>query len=304
MPESKYSKRQSIKRERFPSSGSARENAAYLEAIGQRVRALRARRGMTRKGLATNSGVSERFLAQVESGTGNASILIVRRLAHALDVPPESLVLEGPKPHIEFVHAAEFLQTLSVEELREARQWLGERFGQEDGQDRRQRIALLGLRGAGKSTIGALLAKQLDYPFLELDRLIEKASGSSLSAIFDLYGQNGFRRLEGRCLDEVLALNPRFVLATGGSLVSEAETFQRLRASCYTVWLQAEPEDHMKRVIAQGDTRPMADNPEAMSDLKRILLEREPLYRQADLIVNTSEQTPQAALLSIVRRIR
>jgi len=268
-----------------------------------RIRRLRCRRGMTRKTLAARSQLSERFLALVEGGRGNASILVLQGIARALDVPLEWLVLEGPEPGLEVIEVGRALRRLTPEELREAHRWIGERFGKNGDGDRRRRIALLGLRGAGKSTLGGLLGKQLDRPFLELDRLIEKAGGVPLSAIFDLYGQEGFRRLERRCLDEVLAKHPSFVLATGGSLVTANTTYQRLLESCFTVWLKAEPEDHMRRVIAQGDTRPMADHPEAMSDLRRILREREPLYGKADLAVNTSGRSLQWVAGRVVRSV-
>jgi XRE family aerobic/anaerobic benzoate catabolism transcriptional regulator len=172
--------------------------------------------------------------------------------------------------------------------LQKARELLQQQLGETNGNARRDRIALIGLRGSGKSTVGALLAEELGMPFLELDRLIEEASGISLSQVFDFYGQTGFRRFERRCLEEVLEKHSRFVLATGGSLVSEAATYGRLRAACCTVWLRATPDDHMARVVAQGDMRPMAHNPEAMSDLRRILAEREHLYRLADVSVETS----------------
>ena len=280
-----------------------RDGSDYLESLGKRIRLLRTTRHVTRRELANRSGVSERFLAEVESGSGNASVLILRQLANALDVPLEMLVQDAPEPPAELARAAEILRPLSAGELDEALQWLASRFAQNGGVDRRRRIALLGLRGAGKSTIGAMLAERLDYPFLELDRLIEKATGAQISAILDLYGMSGFRRLERRCLDDVLNENDCFVLATGGGLVSKAATFQRLLDSCFTVWLRADPEDHMKRVIAQGDTRPMAKNPEAMSDLKRILLERESLYRKADLIVDTSGKTVQSVATKIAKQV-
>ncbi len=260
----------------------------YLKVLGDRVRAARARRGMTRKMLAAHSGVSERFLAQLETGRGNASVLLLRGIAQALDVPMESLVIEGAGQPIDLVHTTEYLRGLTPEKLAQARELLLKSFGEVPSETRSKRVALIGLRGAGKSTLGAKLGEQLGVPFLELDRLIEQVSGVSLGAIFDLYGQSGFRRFERRCLDEVLERHPRFVLATGGSLVSEPATFDRLRTTCYTVWLRATPEDHMRRVIEQGDVRPMADNREAMSDLQRILIEREPLYLKADLIVETS----------------
>lgn len=263
-------------------------DSSFLRMLGDRVREARASRGMTRKILARDSGVSERYLAQLESGQGNVSILLLRDIAKALDISLEVLLLNGPGPPVDLVHTTEFLRRLSPVELLQARQLLVQHFGGVDQAVRRNRIALIGLRGAGKSTLGAKLGDQLDAPFLELDRLIEQEAGVSLSVIFDLYGQSGFRRLERRCLDDVIERYPRFVLATGGSLVSESATFERLLTMCYTVWLRAAPEDHMQRVVAQGDMRPMADNRESMEDLQRILDAREPLYHKADLVIDTS----------------
>ena len=260
----------------------------YLALVGNRVRELRARRGMTRKILARDSRVSERYLAQLESGEGNISILLLRQVAQALDTPLESLVFAGAEPPVELVRTTEFLRGLRPDELSRARELLLQEFGGVNSHARGSRIALIGLRGAGKSTLGAMLAEKLEVPFIELDRLIEQEAGVPLGVIFDLYGQSGFRRLERRCLDEVIESYPKFVLATGGSLVSEPGTFDRLLTSCFTVWLRATPEDHMQRVIAQGDKRPMADNREAMTDLQRILAGRETLYGQADVAVETS----------------
>jgi XRE family aerobic/anaerobic benzoate catabolism transcriptional regulator len=265
---------------------------AYLSLIGNRVRDLRARRGMTRKILARDSQVSERYLAQLESGEGNISILLLSQIAQALDTPVESLTFAGPEPPAELTRTTEFLRALRPEELTRARDLLLQEFGGIDVNARSSRIALIGLRGAGKSTLGAMLAKKLDVPFIELDRLIEQEAGVPLGVIFDLYGQGGFRRLERRCLDEVIERHPKFILATGGSLVSEPGTFDRLLTACFTIWLRATPEDHMQRVIAQGDKRPMADNREAMTDLQRILAGREKLYGQADVTLNTSGFTP------------
>jgi len=289
------------------SSPDARETAAeadYLTLLGERVRETRARRGMTRKLLARDSGVSERYLAQLETGQGNISILLLRQIAKALDIPVEALVLQGPEPPVDLVHTTEFLRRLPAAELAEARRLLVQHFGGVDVEARRGRIALIGLRGAGKSTLGAMLANRLAIPFVELDRLIEQVSGVSLSAIFDLYGQSGFRRLERRCLDQVIERYPRFVLATGGSLVSEPATFERLLTMCFTVWLKATPEEHMQRVIAQGDMRPMADNRESMSDLKRILEVREPLYRKADVTIDTSAVSLEEAVAVLDRTNR
>ena len=264
------------------------DSKEYLAMVGHRVRELRARRGMTRKILARDSRVSERYLAQLESGEGNISILLLRQVAQALDTPLESLVFVGAEPPVELVRTTEFLRGLRPEELSRARELLLQEFGGVSPAARGSRIALIGLRGAGKSTLGAMLAEKREVPFIELDRLIEHEAGVPLGVIFDLYGQSGFRRLERRCLDEVIERHPKFVLATGGSLVSEPGTFDRLLTTCFTVWLRATPEDHMQRVIAQGDKRPMADNREAMTDLERILAGREKLYSQADVTVETS----------------
>jgi XRE family transcriptional regulator, aerobic/anaerobic benzoate catabolism transcriptional regulator len=289
---------------RLPPEKPRVTEATYLKRLGDRVREARARRGMTRKILARDSGVSERYLAQLETGQGHVSILLLRDISRALDLPLEALVLEGTDPPIDLVHATALLRGLRPEQLLQARQLLVERFGGADQEARKSRIALIGLRGAGKSALGARLAERLEVPFIELDRLIEQESGVSLGAIFDLYGQSGFRRLERRCLEQVLEHNPCFVLATGGSLVSEPETFERLLATCYTIWLRATPEEHMQRVLEQGDIRPMADNRESMSDLRRILSVREPLYRMADASVDTSGHTLTESFKALWNAVR
>ena len=264
-------------------------DSEYLQSLGEAIRAARARRGMTRKMLASQSGVSERFLAQLESGTGNASVLVLRQISQALDLSLEAMLPGAQVSSAEIRGAVELLHRLEPHELTEAQALLLQRFGPKNNEgERHQRVALIGLRGAGKSTVGKLLAKELELPFFELDRLIEQASGISLSMIFDLYGQSGFRRFERRCLDDLMNTQSRFVVATSGSLVSETDTYERLLTNCYTIWLKATPQEHMSRVIAQGDMRPMARNPEAMADLKRILQERDELYRKADTSIDTS----------------
>jgi XRE family aerobic/anaerobic benzoate catabolism transcriptional regulator len=292
-----------MRKEMTTAPGAWYLESTLLRLVGERVREARARRGMTRKTLARDSGVSERYLAQLEAGQGNPSLLVLLEIAQALDLPIEKLVYNGPELPIDLLHLTEYLKTMPPEALAQVRGLIVGHFGGVDLSARKGRLALIGLRGAGKSTLGAMLAERLDVPFLELDRLIEQESGVSLSAIFDLYGQSGFRRLERRCLDEVIERYPRFVLATGGSLVSEPATFERLLTMCYTVWLRATPEDHMQRVIAQGDMRPMADNRESMTDLQRILAVREPLYRKADLMVDTSKQSSAQATAMIVKAV-
>jgi len=259
---------------------------------------------MTRKMLARDSGVSERYLAEIESGKGNISVLVLRRLAKALNVSLDNLLLEGPEPPVELVHTVEFLRRLSLDDLKLAHQLLLDQFGGIDPAARHRRIALIGLRGAGKSSLGRGLAERLEMPFLELDHLIEQESGLTLSLIFDFRGQSGFRQLERQCLEDVLQRYPRFVIATGGSLVSEPGTFERLLTSCFTVWLKASAEEHMQRVIAQGDMRPMSNNREAMSDLRRILAEREVLYSKADIEVDTARRSVEASLEMLIQALR
>lgn len=275
-------------------------DADYLARLGNRVRELRARRGMTRKILAKDSGVSERYLAQLESGKGNISVLLLRQLAEALDMPIEALALDGPEPSADLQHATAFLGRLSAADVRKAHALLVQHFGSAAKSDRNTRIALIGLRGAGKSTLGALLAKELSCPFVELDREIERAANAPLSAIFDLYGQPGFRRLERNCLDRIIKAHPRVVIATGGGIVSEPATFDQLLVHCRTIWLKASPAEHMQRVIAQGDMRPMTDNRQSMGDLRRILKTRQALYGKADTEVDTSGKTTEQSLRDLM----
>jgi len=281
-----------------------RPETEFLRMLGDRVRQERSRRGVTRKELAKVAYVSERFLAQLETGHGNISIIRLRRIAHALGLGVEQLAQEKNGDLPEIAGTIALLEKLKPEERRRAQAMLAEKFGSRSEEERRGRIALVGMRGAGKSTLGALLAERIGAPFIELDRRIEQESGSRLSVVFDLYGPAGFHRLEREALERVLEANERFVLATGGSIVNEPETFARLKSACYTVWLKAKPEDHMQRVIAQGDKRPMAGSQWAMADLRKILAGREPLYEKADVSVNTSGKTVKqvaAELAAVVK---
>ena len=269
---------------------------AYLHLLGERIRDARARRGMTRKLLARDSGVSERYLAQLEAGQGNISIALLRQVAQAMGLPLADLVREEPDRPVELTLLIQTLTRLAPKELQDARRLLAEAFGPAVESERRHRIALIGLRGAGKSTLGALLARDLGVPFLELDREIERDAGTRLAEVFDLYGQAAYRRYERRALEAVIERHDRAVIATGGSIVSEPATFDLLLSVCYTVWLTAAPEEHMSRVMAQGDFRPMAGNAEAMEDLRQILRGREVLYRKADAVVDTARKTVDQSL--------
>jgi XRE family aerobic/anaerobic benzoate catabolism transcriptional regulator len=276
---------------------------AFLEALAARVRDARARRGMSRRILAEASGVSERYLAELEGGRGNASVLLLRQIAAALSMPLADLLDPAQERAVERVLIDQLLDRIPAHRLAEVRRQLGRELAQ-DGQRAHARVALLGLRGAGKSTLGRRLAEGLRVPFVELDREVEREAGTSLSEVFLLYGQAGYRRYERRCLEKVLERNASCVIATGGSIVSEPATFGLLLDTCTTVWLKAAPEEHMARVIAQGDTRPMADNPEAMADLRRILEGRERLYGQADVVIDTEGRTVEQSLRELKRAVR
>ena len=278
-------------------------DADYLRRLGERVREARARRGMTRKLLARDSGVSERYIAQLESGQGNISILLLRQIAQAMNLSGDELVRDAPdRPELSLL--VETLRRLKPAELAEARQTLNTMFGGAVARARGKRIALIGLRGAGKSTLGAMLAHDMRVPFIELDREIERVAGASLAEIFDLYGQVAYRRYERRALETVLESNDRAVIAAGGSIVSEPGTYDLLLTACYTIWLTAAPEEHMGRVVAQSDLRPMTGNDEAMADLRRILDGREALYAKADARVDTSGGTVAVSLKRLKAAVR
>lgn len=274
-----------------PRNGAPLSDRAYLEGLGERVRQVRARRGMTRKILARDSGVSERYLAQLETGSGNISILLLRRIAAAMSLPLTDLIQEGPERPVEYTLARQLLDGLAPAELAGAYRALAHSLGQNGDSARAQRVALIGLRGAGKTTLGQRLAQHLGAPFVEMAGAIAEESGTSLSEIFSLYGQAAYRRYEKRALERAIAAHDRAVIATGGSLVSEPATFDLLLRSCHTVWITASPAEHMSRVMAQGDLRPMQASREAMADLKRILENRRALYGKADAVVDTTGKT-------------
>jgi XRE family aerobic/anaerobic benzoate catabolism transcriptional regulator len=265
---------------------------AFLVALGDRVRSLRARKAMTRRALSVASEVSERHLANLELGVGNASILVLRQVARALDSDLVELLGDETAASPEWLMIRELLRGRAEQDLRRARLGLTELFGEATKPaTRSRRIALVGLRGAGKSTLGQMLADDLDVPFVELNNVIEQVAGCSLAEIHNLYGPTAYRRYERRALEETVQLYTDAVIATPGGIVSDAATFNLLLAQCFTVWLKASPEEHMHRVIAQGDLRPMSGNQEAMEDLKRILAGRAAFYGKADITFDTSGRT-------------
>jgi XRE family aerobic/anaerobic benzoate catabolism transcriptional regulator len=297
----------------FGANRGAAAEGAFLSWIGTRVRGARARRGMTRKQLAAEADVSERHLAQLESGEGNISIVLLRRITAALNVSLSDLFITAAEQLPEFTakdisndsasrtiaHVLERIPAAKREQIatRLLREFAGET------PSRRGRIALIGLRGAGKSTLGAKLAKEMKIPFVELDREIEKSARMPLEEIFSLYGQSGYRRIEKRALDRVLREKERAIISVGGGVVSEKETYDALLANCFAIWVKAQPEEHMSRVVAQGDLRAMADNDEAMDDLRRILEAREPFYRKADLHLDTSGKTVEQSFRELKKTL-
>ena len=281
----------------------SKAEARFLFDLGKRVRELRARRGMTRKMLSAEADVSERHLAQLESGEGNVSAVLLRRIALALGVTVAELFERDTPESDRNKFIARLLQHLPQHRAKDLLVRLEQEFDSEEKM-RRSHIALIGLRGAGKSTLGAMLAGHGKIPFIELDREVEKQAGMPLSEIFSLYGQSGYRRIEKRALENVLRQFERAVISVSGGVVSEKDTFDFLLSNCYTVWIKAQPEQHMSRVMAQGDVRPMSDNDEAMEDLRRILAAREPLYAKADLQLDTSRDTVERSLAKLLQAVR
>jgi XRE family aerobic/anaerobic benzoate catabolism transcriptional regulator len=283
---------------------AAADKNPFLVALGERVRALRARRGMTRKAVALAADVSERHLANLEYGVGNASILVLLQVAGALQCSLAELIGDVTTSSAEWLLLRELLDGRDEAALRRVRVAVGQLLGTGGANGaspgtRSPRVALVGLRGAGKSTLGQMLADDLGFAFVELSREIEKFAGCSINEIQALYGQNAYRRYERRALEEAIQIYPEAVIATPGGLVSDAATFNLLLAHCTTVWLQADPEDHMKRVAEQGDLRPMAASKEAMDDLRRILSGRAAFYSKAEFRVDTSAQPLEPTFLQL-----
>jgi len=286
-----------FKTARMQSSEVVDGNTSFLEAVGERVRAARARKNISRKALSEISGISQRYLAQLETGSGNISIILLRRVADALDYKIEWLVGEDD-PYSSSVLP---LITLYNQATAAQRQKVLNMLEQNNPASvRASRIAFIGLRGAGKSTIGRLFSAQKEMPFLELNDTIEEASGMPVDEVMALYGQEGYRRLEKQSVERIAATNDFIVLAVAGGIVSAPETFNYLLRNYHTIWLKADPEDHMGRVRKQGDERPMAGNPEAMAELRNILRDRDALYNSADIVINTSQQSVSEVVAQVL----
>ena len=276
--------------------------AGFLEQLGQRVRTMRALRGMSRKVLARVSGISERYIAQLESGKGNVSIVLLRRVSNAMGAHLEDLI-PAAEASPDWAIIRDLLRKASPGQIAQARNILAGQAGSARRAAPFAGIALIGLRGAGKSTLGKLLAKKIGWNFVELNKEIEAQNGLSVAEIIALYGQEGFRRMEQAALQQLLARHEPMVLATGGGIVSEPLTFDLVLSSFYTIWLKAEPEEHMARVRRQGDLRPMADDRSAMAELRNILVSREPLYARANAVVDTAGLSVDAAAARLIEAV-
>jgi len=274
-------------------TGQSAAESDFLDQLGQRVRRMRGLAGMSRKVLAEVSGISERYIAQLESGKGNVSIVLLRRIAYAINAALEDLI-PGDEPSPDWPVIRDLLKKAGASQIAQVKELLA---GGASAPLRRSfsGIALIGLRGAGKSTLGRMLAEHIDWSFVELNKEIERQNGLSVAEIIALYGQEGFRRMEQAALVQLLARKELMVLATGGGIVSEPVTFDLILNSFYTIWLKAEPEEHMARVRKQGDLRPMADDRSAMAELRNILVSREPLYARANAVVDTAGMSVEAA---------
>ena len=276
--------------------------SSFLDQLGQRVRTMRALRGMSRKVLAKVSGISERYIAQLESGKGNVSIVLLRRVSNAMGAHLEDLI-PAADPAPDWQVFRDLLRKATPSQIAQAKDVLAG-YAASAHRASFAGIALIGLRGAGKSTLGKVLAKKIGWNFVELNKEIEAQNGLSVAEIIALYGQEGFRRMEQNALNQLLAQKEPMVLATGGGIVSEPLTFDLILSSFYTIWLKAEPEEHMGRVRRQGDLRPMADDRSAMAELRNILVSREPLYARASATVDTAGLSVDAAAARLIDTVR
>jgi XRE family aerobic/anaerobic benzoate catabolism transcriptional regulator len=275
-------------------ASTGREKFSGSLDIAQRIRSARARAGFTRKQLAVASNASERYLALLEAGTGNPSVEMLLAIADALGIAMADLLPEGGERDPVVAQAAQLLRRLPPERVRETLSWLGEQPVRAGSKGRR--CALIGLRGAGKSSLGKALAERLDAPFFEVSKEVERRYGGSIGVLLDINGPAALRRYEAEVLADICARNPAAVIAAPGAIVSDGKLFDQLLRSTWSIWLQARPEDHMARVVSQGDLRPMTGNRTAMNDLKTILSAREVDYGRADARLDTSAQDFDATL--------
>jgi len=267
------------------------------------VRRNRAKRGMTRRQLAQASETSERYLAQIESGAGNPSVSVLRAIAFALELPIVALLPDNAAPHAGLAAILDLLAQVPDGELPALTKLIEARIARPEHADQARRIALVGLRGAGKSTLGRKLAERLGWPFIELDRVVEEDYGARIPDLIEMAGVTTFRRQERSALERVIAANDSAVITTAGGIVSSRETYALLLRRAHTIWIKARPEDHMGRVMAQGDFRPMAQNRAAMADLVAILEARRADYARAQAELDTSDDTVEQSSAKLLRLV-
>lgn len=285
-----------------PSANAANRN--FAAEVGRLVRRSRARRGITRRQLAVESGISERYLAQIEGGQGNPSVIVLKAIAQAMEMHITALLPAGGKRHEALARINDLLGRLDASELPSIAQVIEQRIVEGAASERAQRIALVGLRGGGKTTLGQMLAKRLNWPFVEMNHVIEQDYGASVSMLIDMSGVSAFRRYERAALEKVIAENDKVVIATAGGIVSNPETYALLLRRTHTVWVKAAPQEHMSRVIAQGDFRPMAENRAAMADLVAILEARSADYAQAEAQLDTAGEKVEQSLSKLTKLVQ
>ena len=285
-----------------PSTDAATRN--FAAEVGKLVRRSRARRGVTRRQLAVESGISERYLAQIEGGQGNPSVIVLRAIAQAMEMHITALLPAGGKRNEALARINDLLGRLDASELPSIAQVIEQRIIEGAASERAQRIALVGLRGAGKTTLGEMLAKRLNWPFVEMNRAIEHEYGASVSMLMDMSGVSAFRRYERSALEKVIAEHDKVVIATAGGIVSNPDTYALLLRRAHTVWVKAAPQEHMSRVIAQGDFRPMAENRAAMADLVAILEARSADYAQSEAQLDTAGEKIEQSLSKLMKLVQ
>jgi len=285
-----------------PSENAA--NASFAADVGRLVRRGRARRGITRRQLALESGISERYLAQIEGGAGNPSVIVLKTIAQAMEMHITELLPIAGRRNEQIARINDLMRRLDASELPGIAQLIEQRLNEGALSQRSHRIALVGLRGAGKTTLGQLLAERLGWPFVEVNKVIEQEYGATVSMLIDMSGVSAFRRYEQSALEKVIAEHDKVVIATAGGIVSNPETYALLLRRTHTVWVQAKPQEHMARVIAQGDFRPMAENRAAMADLLAILDARKGEYAQSEAELDTGGETVEQSLGKLAKLVQ
>jgi XRE family aerobic/anaerobic benzoate catabolism transcriptional regulator len=282
---------------------TGRADTAFAGEVGRMVRLGRAKRGMSRRQLAQESGTSERYLAQIESGASNPSVLVMRAIADALEIPLFEMLPQTGGLSAPYARIIDLLARASPGDLSAIAESIERRIDGAAATDRARRIALVGLRGAGKSTLGRMLAEKLGVPFIELDRLVEQEYGASVPLLIEMSGLATFRRHERACLERVVSEHDAAVIATAGGIVSNPETYGLLLRRTHAVWISTQPEEHMSRVMKQGDFRPMARNREAMADLHAILEARRGDYARAEATLDTAGATVQQSFGKLAKLV-